>query len=80
MVHRHLDHIRSGIPLPSGGARSQTGTDDFDIVPPDEASTDEQSDDNVTDSVGAQPQPIRSQRTIRPPLRYRDQETEEGKV
>ena len=61
VVHRHFDHIRSGIPLSSGGELNKNNNDDFDIAPSIELSTNEPSADatsadTTTDSVGDQPQ------------------------
>ena len=44
VVHRHLDHIRPGIHLPSGG---QENEDDSDMVPPIELAAEEQPEDIV---------------------------------
>ena len=48
MVHRHLDHMRTGIPMLT--RESEDGSTNVDITLPVEPSFDEQSDD-ITDSV-----------------------------
>ena len=73
VLHRHIDHLRTGIPmqteeLEKGGSA--------DITLPVELSIEEQSG-NLMDSasVDNSPQLRRSQRTIRLPQRYSDQAT-----
>ena len=73
VLHRHVDHLRTGIPIQT---EEPEDGDSADITLPVELSIEEQSG-NMTDntSVDNSPQLRRSQRTIRPPQRYGDQAT-----
>ena len=74
VVHRHLDHIRSRMSLPSNSEVSEDHSD-LAMLPSMELSADEQPDDNTTDSIDNLPPLRRSQRTIRLPSRYGNSET-----